>query len=405
MPRIFEQDDNGRFQTDGLDMRDFSRVFNEIARKNNEKRRRAKRTLTPGILSRGKRNSIADIVRLGRKADGTEFTLEELKRFDETRKKFKKRAGGLPGVTYLELVARSAESRIDRASNRSNDRRGVSRGQLVSLRTNIAEIRVKASQRSVHQDHRVKVRFEQWEEFMADASGKPKGYEKAVKKACAGRVSFDCSCGDHQYRYRYMATLGNYALAPPKEWAFPKIRNPHLTGLACKHVLLSMRMMQSPVWQKRLSLEMEKQANLAGYGDDRRRKAVFDGDDEAALSKNRSTSINTEKTKEAWAKYQARRRVVSDTLKRNKAEIEQLREKTKKARKTASKAKQEAERLRQENEALKKQAAELMRDRIKLQYQSFADAFKMAGLSGEQAMTAFADKNKIPLATLKEIVK
>lgn len=405
MPRIFEQDGNGRFQTDGLDLRDFSRVFNEIARKNNEKRRRAKRTLTPGILSRGKRNSIADIVRLGRKSDGTEFTLEELKRFDDARKKFKKRAGGQQGITYLELVARSAESRIERASNRSNDRRGVSRGQLASLRTNIAEIRVKASQRSVHQDHRVTVRFEQWDELMADASGKSKGYVKAVKKACAGRVSFNCSCGDHQYRYRYMATLGNYALAPPKEWAFPKIRNPTLKGLACKHVLLSMRMMQSPVWQKRLAVEMEKQANSAGYGDDRRRKVVFEGDDEKALGKNRTTSIDTEKTRQAWDKYQARRKVVGETLKRNQAEIDKLRDKATKARKTASKAKQEAERLRQENEALKKQAAELMRDRIKLQYQSFADAFKMAGLPADKAMSAFADKNKIPLATLKEIVQ
>ena len=158
MPVAFEQDRSGRYITEGLGHRDFMRVFRAIHQENNTKRRRAQRTLTPGILSRGQRNSVQDLVRLGRKKDGTEFTQEDLARFAKMRKSFKKRAGGHTGVTYLEVAARSAKTRVDRASNRSNDRRGISKAALVAIRVNVATIRVKASAASVHQEHRVRLR-------------------------------------------------------------------------------------------------------------------------------------------------------------------------------------------------------------------------------------------------------
>lgn len=405
MPRIFEQDDRGRFVTEGLDHRDFMRVFKEVQRKNNSKRRTARRTLTPALFSKGRRNKVQDLVRLGRKADGTEFTQDDLLRFDKMRKKFKKRMGGFPGVTYMEVAHRSTKTRIDRASNRSNDRRGITKAALVAIRANVATIRVKASEVSVHQEHRVQLRLEEWESYMADASGAVRSYELATKKACAGRISIACDCGDHQYRYRYMATLGNYAIAPPKEFAFPKITNPELTGLACKHVIKAMTMMQSPVWQKVLGRQMADQARRAGYGDDSRTEKVFEGEDEKALARNKTTSVNSEKVKAAWEKYQARQQAAKDRIKSSRKLVEALREKATKARKQATKSKEKARKLAEENEALRKQAAELLRDRLKYQFQSFADAFKVAGLPAEQALEAFAKQQRMPVAKLKEIVK
>ena len=49
-------------------------------------------------------------------------------------------------------------------------------------------------------------------------------------------VKFDCDCGRHTFWFRYIATLGGYNAGRP-ETAYPKIRNPELTGIACKHVL------------------------------------------------------------------------------------------------------------------------------------------------------------------------
>ena len=49
-------------------------------------------------------------------------------------------------------------------------------------------------------------------------------------------IRFNCVCGRHRYWYRYLATVGNFN-AGPREDGFPKIRNPNLVGVACKHVL------------------------------------------------------------------------------------------------------------------------------------------------------------------------
>lgn len=52
-------------------------------------------------------------------------------------------------------------------------------------------------------------------------------------------IAFDCDCGRHTYWFRYVATIGGFN-AGRDETGFPKIRNPHLHGVACKHVLRAM---------------------------------------------------------------------------------------------------------------------------------------------------------------------
>lgn len=57
-----------------------------------------------------------------------------------------------------------------------------------------------------------------------------------------GAVRFDCDCGRHRFWYRYIASVGSFAYGKA-ETGFPKIRNPNLKGLACKHVIFVMRML------------------------------------------------------------------------------------------------------------------------------------------------------------------
>lgn len=59
-------------------------------------------------------------------------------------------------------------------------------------------------------------------------------------------IKFDCDCGRHTYWYRFIASTGGFAYVGTKplgreETGFPKIRNPQLKGLACKHVLRTMQ--------------------------------------------------------------------------------------------------------------------------------------------------------------------
>lgn len=397
----FIQDEAGRFQTAGLSEKAFIQVFKEITRLNNKRRQDAKRTLRPGQLSR---KSVQDLVRLGKKPDGTEFTVDDLKRFDKLRKQYRKRRGGQQGITYLELVARSADTRIDRASNRSGDGREVNSAQLLAVKANVLTIKVKASHVSVHQHHRVEVRLEEWDQLMADANGLDSGYQKATKQACAGRLSINCSCGDHQYRYRYMATLGNYCLSPPKEFSYPKITNPNLSGLACKHVLLAARMMQSPTWYKRLSYEMAAQARRTGYGDVKR-TTVYTGPDAKALARNKSKSIDTDAARAAWDKYRKNAANVAKRVSRGDEKLEKMRDQLLKTRKKHQDTKAKLREEQKANEALRRQAQQMMRDNLKMQLQAFTDAFKVAGMDANKAMEAFAKQKGITPSTLQELIK
>lgn len=74
----------------------------------------------------------------------------------------------------------------------------------------------------------------------------PKVATEVVKEVSAGALKFDCDCGRHTYWYRYIATVGKYN-AGRDETGFPKIRNPQLRGIACKHVLRVMQQLSMPV--------------------------------------------------------------------------------------------------------------------------------------------------------------
>lgn len=60
-----------------------------------------------------------------------------------------------------------------------------------------------------------------------------------------GGVRFECDCGRYQYWYRYLNTIAGTNLGR-QETAFPKIRNPNLAGVACKHILRTMQWIKSP---------------------------------------------------------------------------------------------------------------------------------------------------------------
>lgn len=81
--------------------------------------------------------------------------------------------------------------------------------------------------------HHVTVEFTGYQTAIASGAESPKRAAARLRKE---GVRFDCDCGRHRYWFRYIATLGRYNAGRP-ETGFPKIRNPKLNGIACKHVL------------------------------------------------------------------------------------------------------------------------------------------------------------------------
>lgn len=402
MPKVKPTpNETGIYDTKALSPAQFRAVFDQISKDKNKARRKAKRTLTPGAMSR---KNPRDLVRLGVKADGTPFTSADLALYERESKKFRDKNAGEQGVTYLQIIAKSRSIDVKRANNQVSDGSGITRAQLGSLVAgNIYEAKVKASSVSKYNHHRVRIRLEDWDDEMMDADGSPKGYQKAVKAACKGRVSIDCSCGRHQFWYRYMATVGGYAITPPKEMAFPKIRNNKLTGLACKHVIKVIEMMQSPSWQRPMAMQMERQASRVGFGSDKRLTHHFSKDEKKAGNRNKRTVADQAKAREAYKKYLKSVSGLAKKIKSSPAEAKRIRDQLAKAKKDASKAQKEAAKLKAQNAILLKKAMQ-QKDALKVNAMSFIDGAALAGVSREKALAAFAKKKGIPLDTLNKIL-
>jgi len=389
---------NGRYLTEGLSSKQFERLFNQIEDDKRRKRRAARRTLTPLTL---KNKSADDIIALGKKKkDGTFFTEDDLKNFTNQRKQARQQFNsGVAGITYAQLVAASLDIDIKRANNKVDDGSGIKRATPSALKHNIISVSVEASERSEDQHHRVKVRFEEWDELIDDLSDE-KNAIKVAKRLCAGRISFDCDCGRHQYWYRYIATAGNFALAPPKEYAFPKIRNPNLSGVACKHVIHAMTRLQSTSWQMVIGKAMLKAAARVAFGDDRRRTTQhFTDEDRKLFGKNRSSLTNKNAAKVEFERYQKRQLALGKQIGRDAKKLDQLSKQLVKAKKMSAsqraRAAEKEKKLKQEKEKSKLLQQQLA-DQFKVQKQAFTDALVAMGVSRTEADKRFIEyvKNK-----------
>lgn len=74
----------------------------------------------------------------------------------------------------------------------------------------------------------------------ANAISAPGKVDTIAKNLASGPLRFDCDCGRHTFWYRFISTIGGFN-AGRAEQGYPKIRNPNLRGIACKHVLRVMR--------------------------------------------------------------------------------------------------------------------------------------------------------------------
>lgn len=93
---------------------------------------------------------------------------------------------------------------------------------------------------SKYSHHNVNVQFLDFGAAVAS----PVEPAKIVKELTGGRLKFECSCPRFKYFFRYVCTQAEI-VAGRAELAFPKITNPRLTGISCKHGLRVMQMVDS----------------------------------------------------------------------------------------------------------------------------------------------------------------
>lgn len=404
MPKstAFETNEAGRYETAGLNERDFVRVFNAIKQDQIKNRQSAKNTLQPKRLSR---KSVEDLVKIGRKEDGTAFTEADLKRFAKMRDKYRSRRSGEKGILYAELLANARQIDVKRASGSSGDGLEIRNARFAKLEQgNVVAYRVKASNKSKHQEHRVRVRLESWEQEMEQADGE--NYKLAVKRAARGHYSIDCSCGRHQYWYRYMATVGGYLLGRPRELSFPKVRNPNLVGTACKHVLLVAKKLQNTSEHARLAVQMEKQAIQVGYTDSGKGSTYTARKNEKVNDRGSEiTERQLEQAKAEFAKYQSRRSALARKVKENPAAIRKQQKEITRLKDQVSKQQRKEQQLQKQVKSLKAKQQANIKKQIKSQVEAAISVAMGFGATKEQAISRYAKQSGISQQAIEKALK
>lgn len=157
-----------------------------------------------------------------------DLTHDDIRAFQNNVARLKSKFKG--GITAQSVIDLALPSDKERANKQINMAVPASiHGGKVHFITN-------AGPDSKVSRHHVHVQFLDFDAAVGNSPNDPK---KLAKLVTDGRLTFDCDCGRHTFWYRYIATIGKYN-AGRNETGFPKIRNPNLKGVACKHVLRTM---------------------------------------------------------------------------------------------------------------------------------------------------------------------
>ena len=147
--------------------------------------------------------------------------------------------------------------------------------------------------------HHVVVDFMSYGAAAAGARGSDKGGKGSASWMRREPVRIECDCERWRYWFRYVATIGRFN-AGRDETGYPKVRNPNLHGIACKHIL-------------RVMAEVESSGTVLAF----LTKII---DKARAADKNRVTVQVSQKEAEELANKPGRRiRDVEATLRRRQA--------------------------------------------------------------------------------------
>lgn len=188
------------------------------------------------------------------------ITLDDLRVFQQNMIRFRKEVGKnvfdqtYAGVTPRQVINISASTPLSYRAGGiyKNDldkaRRQITMAMPVSATGNTIRFLTNAGGESKATRHNVIVQLLEYDSaisqlYTADKNNrkKPSQLANAIRK---GRVKFDCDCERHRYFFRFLATIGGFNAGRPEE-GYPKIRNPNLRGIACKHVIRVMTELES----------------------------------------------------------------------------------------------------------------------------------------------------------------
>ncbi len=152
------------------------------------------------------------------------------------------------GITVQNIINLSLQDDIDRANQQ------IYMSVPLSRKSGLVHFLTNAGPESKVQNHHVEVEFANFGSVVFDI--KKEAVNTVKNRLANGKIKFECDCERHTYWFRYMATIGGYGLGR-QEGGFPKVRNPHLSGVACKHVLRVAQWIISPAGIQYLKKQVE----------------------------------------------------------------------------------------------------------------------------------------------------
>lgn len=181
------------------------------------------------------------------------ITLEDLHTFRSNVEALKQQAAKakmLGGITAKQVINKSwsidrerAQDQIYMANPTHYEALAENGGQGTVL---MVHFMTNAGPDSDFTHHNVNVSFLDFGAAVAS----PVPAEKMAAVLLKGRLKFECNCGRFKYWFRYVNTqLG--IVAGRTETVFPKIRNPGVSGISCKHGLRVMQTIHASPTMKR----------------------------------------------------------------------------------------------------------------------------------------------------------
>ncbi len=219
------------------------------------------------------------------------ITADDLKALKANIKALGARLG--KGITANEIIKLSRKEDLVRATKEIHFAVPVyQKGGLIKFMTN-------ASEQSKDIRHHVNVFLEGYGAIKGQV-GTPLQLAKLVAQ---GNLKFECDCGRHNFWFRFIVTRMGVNLGRDEN-GMPKIRNPMLTGIGCKHVLRVMTELNNSMQvHKKIAQAIEhdrKQSNKKNHkavkltqaeankfadSQDKKRRAVVASDEVKAIRK------------------------------------------------------------------------------------------------------------------------
>lgn len=155
---------------------------------------------------------------------------------------------GITAQQVINLASSRALRYVDGESDIDKAKREIRMSAPVSAMGGDVRFITSAGENSKVTRHHVLIRFTEFAKAANKLMPRESKDTQSAKEVAGWlrkqKLAFDCDCERHRYFLRYVAQIGGFNAGRP-EHGFPKIRNPNLKGVACKHVLRTMAEIES----------------------------------------------------------------------------------------------------------------------------------------------------------------